>query len=145
MRLRREKSWMATWNDVRRLALALPGTSEKTAYGKPAWFVGKHFFVWERPLSKNDIAALGSNAPSGAVLGVRTGDLDLKEALLRSDKTVFFTIPHFTGYPAVLVRLDLISKSVLKAAIAEAWLAHAPKDLADEFLRGSKRREKGTQ
>ena len=49
------------------------------------------------------------NAPTGAILGLRTPDLDMKDVLLASDRGVFFTIPHFDGYPAVLIRLGKIS------------------------------------
>ncbi len=55
---------MATWDQVRRYALALPGTSETTSRGTSAWLVGKHFFLWERPLRKSDIAALGTPLPA---------------------------------------------------------------------------------
>src|ERR1700694_692625 len=100
---------MATWEQVRRYTLALPGTVEETSRGNAAWLVNKKFFVWARPLKKADIAALGDAAPTGAILGVRTADLEMKEALLRSDPSAIFTTPHFDGYPAVLVQLDKIS------------------------------------
>jgi hypothetical protein len=128
---------MATWNDVRRHALALPGASEETKGGGPAWIVNGKFFVWERPLRKSDIAALGKAAPTGPVLGVRTGDLEMKEVLLASDPAVFFTTPHFDGYPAVLIRLGKISPARLKEVIVEAWLARAPKRAVAAFLQGT--------
>ena len=63
---------MATWSDVRRLALALPGASEtKSPHGGGAsWVVNKRGFVWERPLRKSDLAALGARAPTGPILAV---------------------------------------------------------------------------
>ncbi|HEY6237069.1 MAG TPA: hypothetical protein VIW69_18345, partial [Candidatus Elarobacter sp.] len=82
---------MGTWDQVRRYALALPGAVEEAAYGDAAWRVNKKLFVWERPLRKSDLAALGDAAPKGAILGVRTADLEMKEALLRSDPGVLFT------------------------------------------------------
>ena len=119
---------MATWRDVRRIALKLPGTSEELrSSGTPAWIVNKKFFVWERPLRRADIAALGDRAPTGPILGMRTADLEMKDVLLASDPKVFFTTPHFDGYPAVLIRLDKISTSQLKEVIVEAWLARAGK------------------
>ena len=119
---------MATWRDVRRIALKLPGTSEEVrSSGTPAWIVNKKFFVWERPLRRADIAALGDRAPTGPILGMRTADLEMKDVLLASDPKVFFTTPHFDGYPAVLIRLDKISTSQLKEVIVEAWLARAGK------------------
>ena len=125
---------MATWEDVRRSALRLPETTEDTAYGNLAWRVKTKSFVWERPLRRADLEALGKDAPEGPILGVRVEHLQAKEALLASDADVFFTTPHFNGYPAVLVRLDRISQSELDDLIVDAWLAQAPKRLAKQFL-----------
>ena len=125
---------MATWKDVRRFALALPGTSEETSRDHAAWTVDKKFFVWERPLRKADLAALGDGAPDGPILGVRTADVEMKEVLLRSDPDVFFTTPHFDGYPAVLVQLKKIGAKKLKDIVVEAWLARAPKRAVEAFL-----------
>ena len=130
---------MATWEQVRRYALALPGVVEETSYGEAAWKVNKKLFVWERPLRKSDLAALGDAAPAGAILGVRTADLEMKEALLRSDPGVLFTTPHFDGYPAVLVQLDKISAKSLKQLIEEAWIARAPERAVCEYLASRKR------
>jgi hypothetical protein len=130
---------MATWDQVRRYALALSGVVEETSRGSSAWVVNKKFFVWERPLRKSDLAALGDGAPKGAILGVRTADLEMKEALLRSDPRAIFTTPHFHGYPAVLVQLEKISASSLKRLILEAWLARAPERSVREYLASRKR------
>jgi hypothetical protein len=130
---------VATWDQVRRYALALPGAVEEASRGSAAWVVNKKFFVWERPLRKSDLAALGDAAPKGAILGVRTADLEMKEALLRSDTVALFTIPHFDGYPAVLVQLDKISAAGVKRLILEAWLARAPERSVREYLAGRKR------
>jgi hypothetical protein len=129
---------MATWRDVRRLALALPGTSEEVSRGTAAWVVSKKGFVWERPLRKSDIAALGPSAPAGPILGVRTADLEMKDVLLASNPGVFFTTPHFNGYPAVLVRLDQIKLAELKNVIVEAWLTRAAPKIAAAFLQDAK-------
>lgn len=128
---------MASWRDVRRLSLALPGTSEEKSREHRAWLVNDKFFVWERPLRRSDIAALGAGAPAGPILGVRTADLEMKEAVLASDTRVYFTTPHFDGYPAVLVQLDKIGINDLRDIILEAWLARAPQRVADAFLAGS--------
>lgn len=125
---------MATWEDVRRIALDLPQTSEEDSYGTPSWRVRGKGFVWDRPLRRSDVEALGPKAPKGAILGVRTADLEMKEALLKSDPNVFFTTPHFDGYPAVLVRLGKIGRKQLERVIVEAWLARAPKRAAADFL-----------
>ena len=125
---------MANWEDVRRLALALPETSEGTSWGNASWRVRNKQFVWERPLRPADLRALGDAAPAGPILGARVEHAGAKEALLADDPAVYFTTPHFDGYPAVLVRLDQIDVDELQEVIAEAWLCQAPKRLAREFL-----------
>ena len=127
---------MATFDDVRRLALALPETDEKLSWGTPSWRVKGKGFVWERPLRKADLKALGDAAPADNPLGAHVEHLVAKEALLRSDPDVYFTTPHFDGYAAVLVRLDRIALDDLEELIAEAWLTRAPKALARAFLNG---------
>jgi hypothetical protein len=126
---------MADWDDVRRIALALPETTEGVSWGNAAWQVRGKSFVWERPLRKTDIAALGDAAPDGPILGAQTEHLVAKEAFLADDPEVFFTTPHFDGYAAVLVRLDAIDVADLEEVVVEAWLARAPKTLADAYLR----------
>ncbi|MFC4020073.1 MmcQ/YjbR family DNA-binding protein [Micromonospora sp. GCM10011542] len=122
---------MASWDDVRRIALALPETTERGSYdGLPAWRVRDKAFVWERPLRRADLAALGDAAPDGPILGARVPDLGVKEALLADDPEVYFTTPHFDDYPAVLVRLDRIGLAELTELITEAWYDRAPKRLA---------------
>lgn len=125
---------MADWADVRRIALALPEVVEVTSWGQPSWQVNKKSFVWDRPLRKADLAALGDSAPEGPVLGVRVADVGVKEALVADDPAVYFTTPHFDGYPAVLVRLDAIDDEELTELVTEAWLLRAPKRLANAFL-----------
>ena len=126
---------MATWKDVSRLALALPEAEEGTTYGgNRAWTVRKKLFVWERPLRKSDLAALGDAAPDGPILGAKVEHLIAKEALLADESGVFFTTPHFDGYPIVLVRLPEIGRDLLEEVVTEAWLAAAPKRLVRDFL-----------
>jgi hypothetical protein len=126
---------MASWRDVRRIALALPDTNEKTSYGgTAAWAVHGKAFAWERPLRAADHDALGEDAPTGPILGVRTADLEAKEAMLSSDPAVFFTTPHFDGYAAVLIRLERIRSVALRIVLIDSWLARAPKRLAADFL-----------
>jgi hypothetical protein len=67
-------------------------------------------------------------------MGARVEHLVAKEALLADESGVFFTTPHFEGYPAVLVRLDAIGLEDLRETIVEAWLARAPKRLAQTFI-----------
>ena len=125
---------MADWDDVRRLALALPETSERLSRGLRQWRVKDKLVVWERPLRRADLEALGDAAPDGPMLGARVEHLGAKEALVADDPGVFFTTPHFDGYPAVLVRLDRIAVEDLDEVIVEAWLARAPARLVKAFL-----------
>src|SRR5262245_52164866 len=128
---------MADWKQVRRLALSLPETSERSAHGLAAWQVRDKSFAWERPLRRSDLEALGPRAPKGPILAVRVESLLAKEACLGAMRRVCFTTPHFDGYPAVLIRLDTITVAELKNLIIEAWLARAPKPLARHFLDSS--------
>lgn len=126
---------MATWDDVRRLALALPEATERPSdEGLLQWRVREKGFAWERPLRRGDLAALGDAAPDGPILAAHLPDLGAKEALLAEDADVYFTTPHFNGYRAILVRLERIAVSELEELLVEAWLARAPKRLAREYL-----------
>ena len=125
---------MAGWADVRRIALALPETCERASRGLASWRVRDKLFVWERPLRPADVRALGDDAPAGAILGARVEHLGAKEALIAADPGVFFTTPHFEGYPAVLVRLETITVADLEEVIVEAWLASAPKRIAQDYV-----------
>jgi hypothetical protein len=125
---------MATVDDVRRIALSLPETSEGESHGTIMWRVRDKGFVWERPLRKGDIEALGPRVPAGPVFGARTADEGVKLALVADNPAVFFTTPHFDGYPAVLFELDRIGGQELTELITDAWLTRAPRKLAREFL-----------
>jgi hypothetical protein len=127
---------MATVGDVRRIALGLPDTSERESRGSLDWRVRDKGFVWERPLRKGDIAALGDRVPDGPVFAARTADEGVKLALIADNPAVFFTTPHFDGYAAVLFELDRIGTDELAELITDAWLARAPASLARAFLAG---------
>jgi hypothetical protein len=126
---------MATWDDVRRLALSLPETDERIGHGARQWRVREKLFVWERPLRSKEVEALGERAPDGPIVAARVEHLGAKEALLADDPAVYFTTPHFDGYPAILARLDRLTPPDLEELVTEAWLARAPKRLAREFSR----------
>ncbi|SRR5450759_5139526 len=125
---------MADWDDVRRTALALPESSEGVSHGNVSWRVRDKLFVWERPLRQKEVLALGEDAPDGPILGARVEHLGAKEALLADDPGVYFTTPHFDGYPAILVRLERIALDELEELIVEAWMCRAPKGLAKDYL-----------
>lgn len=128
---------MATWEDVRRLALALPETDERLSREQRQWRVRDKLFVWERPLRRADRQALGDAAPQGAILGARVEHLVAKDALIAADPGVFFTTPHFDGYAAVLLRLDVIALDDLHEVVVEAWLARAPRRLVKAYVDAS--------
>lgn len=128
---------VASWDDVRRIALSLPETSERLSRGLASWRVRDKAFAWERPLRPADFRALGDDAPSGPILGARVEHLVAKDALLADEPDVFFTTPHFDEYPAILVRLERIPADDLEEVIVEAWLARAPKRLARKYVETS--------
>jgi hypothetical protein len=130
---------MATLKDVAKFALSLPEVTEEPVFGNRSWKVRKKLFVWERPLRKKEIEQLGGpepegGAPTGEILGVRVPDEEAKQALLASEPDIYFTTPHFDGYPSVLVRLERIPRADLEEAIVEAWLSRAPKRVAAAYL-----------
>jgi hypothetical protein len=125
---------VATWEDVRRAALALPETAEEVRRSLLVWKVRSKPFAWERPLRKSDLAELGDDAPTGDILAVRIPHLGAREALIAADPSIYFTIAHFSGFPAVLLRLGEIAEPELDEPLAEAWLCMAPKRLADSYL-----------
>ena len=112
----------------------MPGAVEVVRRdGIAQWKVKDKLFVWERPLRTGDLAALGDAAPDGVVLGARVPDEGAKHALIADAPDVYFTIPHFNGYPAILVRLDAIDVPELEETIVEAWFTRAPAKLAAQY------------
>lgn len=124
---------MATWDDVERIVSALPETAEGRAYGTRAWRVRKKLVVWERPLRRSDLLALGDAAPDGPILGAMVADEMDKDLLIARAPDIYFTTPHFRGYPAILVRLERISVPELETVIEDAWLRQAPKRLVKAY------------
>ena len=130
----RRLSAMVGWEDVRRLALALPATSEESLHDLLSWRVANKLFVWERPLRGPDLKALGEAAPAGPLLGARVADEGEKFAIIDAEPEIFLTTPHFNGYPAVLAQLEKLSLERLAEVIEEAWLARAPKRARAAYL-----------
>jgi hypothetical protein len=118
--------------DVRRIALSLPETSEsEDHFGFAVRNRDKQRgFVWawnERVEPKKP------RVPRADVLAVRVVDRQDKEALLASDPDVFFTEPHYNGFPAVLVRLPQVDLALLEELVVDAWRSVAPRDLVRAF------------
>lgn len=119
---------MATQQDVRRIALSMPGAVEASGWfsfeveskGKRKGFV----WVWNERVDPKK-----PKVPNRDVIAVRVANLAQKDLLLAADPRKFFTEPHYNGYPAVLVRLDKVSVSDLELLISDAWRCQAPKDL----------------
>ena len=122
-------------DEVAAWAEALPEVTVTERYGNRAWSVGKTVFAWERAFSKADIKRFGDATPPGdPIVAVKVEDLGDKEAVLAAGHRGFFTIPHFDGFPAVLIELRLAGKRAVREAIEDAWLASAPRQLVDEYL-----------
>ncbi|GAA2756103.1 MmcQ/YjbR family DNA-binding protein [Actinopolymorpha rutila] len=123
---------MADQDDVRRIALALPDTSEgEDHFGFSVRNKGKdRGFAWvwmERVHPKK------ARVPQPEVLAVRVANEGEKQALLASDSEKFFTEPHYNGYPAVLVRLANVPVDELEELLTDAWRCQAPRQLVKEF------------
>jgi hypothetical protein len=126
-----------TFDDVAKMAAALPEVTEGNSRGNRSWSAGGKAFAWERPFSKADIKRFGDAAPlEGPILAVRVDDLGEKEAVLSAHPRAFFTIPHFDGYAAVLVQLAKVTETELREVIVDGWLACAPAHLTESYLNG---------
>jgi hypothetical protein len=104
---------MVTVEDVRRLALALPSTTEKPMYGTPGFYVAKKAFARIRE--------------EGDVLVLWVATLEDKDALLAAEPDVFFTTPHYDGYASVLVRMATVEADELEELLEDAWRVRAPR------------------
>jgi hypothetical protein len=126
---------VATIDDAAAVALSFLDVVEAERHGNRTWFVAGRAFAWERPFSKADVKRFGDERPpDGPILAVRVENIVEKEAVLGERRRGFFTIPHFDGYPAVLIQLSSVAPSRLREAITDAWLACAPEDVARRFL-----------
>jgi hypothetical protein len=130
---------MATIDDVRAIALALPRTEERVNghNAAPGWRVAGAQFAWMRGPRQTDVdqlAALGRTWPEGDVIAFRTESLDEKHALLAAEPALLFDIPHFHGYPAVLAPLATLDRDRLAEFLTDAWLTRAPKTVARAYL-----------
>lgn len=123
---------MATQEDVRRIALALPGVAEGTerfefsVLNRGKW-KGLAWIWSERVEPKKP------RIPRPNVVAIRVGGEEAKDFLLHAAPEVFFTEPHYNGFPAILVRLDKIAVEQLEGLLIDAWHIQAPKALIREY------------
>ena len=116
---------MPTWDDVVRIATALPEVVETTSYGTPSLKVRKKGF-----------ARLRSEAEGGLMVKC---PMEEKEALLASGDPAFYTTPHYDGYGSILIDLEVIDSERLAELIEDAWRGSAPVTVLrkhDEARRG---------
>ena len=128
---------MATLRDVEKLALAMPETVKgEDDEGRPSYSVnGKVICLHRSP--RPDALDPKTGERLTDVFVFRTTDLDVKEMTLQDDRGIFFTTPHWNGYPAVLIRiphLKQLKRAELGDLIEEAWLSRAPKRVAKIWL-----------
>ena len=112
---------MASLDDLRRVVLALPGTSEGTWYGTPGFHVGGKGFLRLRTEDEDGLLVLP------------VADLGEKEALLGSRPEAFSTLPHYDGHPIVLLALEAVDAEELSELVIEAWRRKAPARLRREL------------
>ncbi len=127
---------MASWDDVRRIALDLPGVVEEDNGRTRSWRVGAKAFAWERLLRRGERELLGSRAPQGPALGLRTADPSVAGALVALQPDVYFTVAGYGVHPMVLLHVEAASVEDLDEALPEAWLCRAPRRLREELLGG---------
>ena len=128
---------MASMADLDELALSLPQTTkEVSADGRPEYLVHGKLFCCHRS-RRRDAIDPDTQERLDDVLMFRVADLGVKDLLVADDRGVFFTTPHFDGYPAVLVRIpDLarLDRDELQDMVVEAWLTRAQKRIAKAWL-----------
>jgi hypothetical protein len=109
-----------THDDVRDIAVALPGAFEQPSFGgRPSWRTKPRMFTWIR------------EDPEALVVWVDS--LEEKEAMLASDPAKYFTTDHDAGHPIVLVDLGAVDRDEAAELITESWRQRAPKRLVKEF------------
>jgi hypothetical protein len=128
---------MATMKDVDSLALAMPqATKEVSNDGRPTYLVHGKKFCFHRS-RRPDAVDPETGERLDDVFVFRVEDLDVKDLILADDRGVFFTTPHWNGYPAVLIRIpDLarLDRAELRDLVIDAWLTRAQKRVAKAWL-----------
>jgi len=123
-------------SDLDAFALSLPEVTKGIDDGRPAYKVHGKLFCCQRS-RRPDAVDPETGQRLDDVLMFRVADLDVKELLLSDTRGIYFTTPHFNGYPAVLVRipsLERLDRDELHDLVAEAWLTRAQKRVARAWL-----------
>ncbi|QUD90127.1 MmcQ/YjbR family DNA-binding protein [Phenylobacterium montanum] len=116
---------MASLDDLTRLCLALPEAANASDATGPRFEVAGKGFAWTYMARS---APRARRLPQPGKIAVRCS-LERKEMLIAAAPDRFFDDDHYRGYPAVLVRLDMIEQAELAALLAEAWRLTALKAL----------------
>ena len=128
---------VATMADLDELALAMPqATKEVSDDGRPSYHVHGKLFCFHRG-QRPDAIDPETGERMADVLMFRVGDLDEKDLLLADDRGLFFTTPHFNGYPAVLMQIPMLKgmkRNELRDLVVDAWLSRAQKRVAKAWL-----------
>jgi hypothetical protein len=128
---------MATMADLDELATAMPMTTKSVSEdGRPAYQVHGKAFCLQRGRRPDALDPVTGERLDD-VLMFRVSDLGVKELILSDARGIYFTTPHFDGYPAVLIRIpDLarLDRDELREAVVEAWLTRAQKRVARAWL-----------
>ena len=128
---------MATMRDLDELAMAMPDTAKEVSDdGRPAYLAHGKVFCFHRG-RRPDAVDSETGERLDDVLMFRVDGPDAKELVLADPRGIFFTTPHFNGYPAVLIRIpDLagLDRSELRDVVVDAWLTRAPKRVAKAWL-----------
>ncbi len=122
---------MASWDDVREIALALPGAEETLSRGLTVWKAGR-MFAGVRPLRVKEVAEVGP--VDEPILLVRVDSEVEKFALIQGEPDAFFTVSHFDGYPMVLVKLERVDRARVVELVESAWATVAPASAVDRHF-----------
>jgi len=105
---------MLSHDDVRSIALDLPGAVERPSYGgRPSWRTATRMFTWIR------------DEPEALVVWVDSEDE--KRGMIEAEPDKFFTTSHYDGHPIVLVRLEAVDEAEARELVTESWRLRAPR------------------
>ena len=128
---------MATMADLDELALSMPQTMKDVSEdGRPSYLVHGKMFCFHRS-RRPDAVDPATGERLADVLMFRVEDAGVKELMLADPRGIFFTTPHFDGYPAVLMRIPelvRLDREELRDIVVEAWMTRAQKRVAKAWL-----------